>query len=389
MATTVNYKGEVLATITGQTKTLKTAGKYMEGDVSIIDTSKSIALVSEHANSVGGMNVDISSVTDGPLPYTDTLDAGGGTIRSITADVLLKLQSKQATPSAVEQTILPDTGYNGLSEVIVKASGGGMTLESKTATPTESSQTITPDSGYDGLSSVEIGAISSTYVGSGITRRTSNDLTANGATVTVPSGWYQDSVHKDVNTTTAGTPTASKGTVSNHSISVTPSVTNTAGYITAGTKAGTAVIVSASELVSGTLGINQNGTDIDVTNYQKVDVAVPGGGSSKNVQVAAGVDRIASVMYTEVPGQSLTVAVTGTYDVYWSGYRTSTGGTNGSVLYIDSTGYGNLETTFSNNAQSIHISNVSLTAGQTVTVRARSRSTSNYMYVANLTIVQQ
>jgi hypothetical protein len=71
---------------------------------------------------------------------------------------------------------------------------------------------------------------------------------------------------------TAGIPTASKGTVSNHSISVTPSVTNTTGYITGGTKTGTAVTVSASELVSGTKTISASGTT-DVTNYASASVA--------------------------------------------------------------------------------------------------------------------
>lgn len=71
---------------------------------------------------------------------------------------------------------------------------------------------------------------------------------------------------------TAGTPTATKGTVSNHSVTVTPSVTNTTGYITGGTKTGTGVSVSASELVSGTLAINSSGTK-DVTNYASAEVA--------------------------------------------------------------------------------------------------------------------
>ena len=47
---------------------------------------------------------------------------------------------------------------------------------------------------------------------------------------------------------TAGTPTASKGTASSYSINVTPSVTNTTGYITGGTKTGTAVSVSPTDL---------------------------------------------------------------------------------------------------------------------------------------------
>jgi hypothetical protein len=77
---------------------------------------------------------------------------------------------------------------------------------------------------------------------------------------------------------TAGTPTATKGTVSNHSISITPSVTNTTGYITGSTKTGTAITVSASELVSGKKEITANGDNIDVTNYATVKVAVSGSG---------------------------------------------------------------------------------------------------------------
>lgn len=80
---------------------------------------------------------------------------------------------------------------------------------------------------------------------------------------------------------TAGTPTATKGTVSNHSVSVTPSVTNTTGYITGGTTSGTAVTVSASELVSGSETKTANGT-YDVTNLAELIVSVSGGGGATN-----------------------------------------------------------------------------------------------------------
>lgn len=73
---------------------------------------------------------------------------------------------------------------------------------------------------------------------------------------------------------TAGTPTATKGTVSNHSVTITPRVTNTTGYITGGTKTGTAVTVQASELVSGSETKTANGT-YDVTNLASLVVAVP------------------------------------------------------------------------------------------------------------------
>lgn len=105
-----------------------------------------------------------------------------------------------------------------------------------------------------------------------IESKSSADLTASGATVTAPAGYYASAASKSVASGSAGTPTASKGTVSNHSVSVTPSVTNTTGYITGGTKTGTAVTVSASELVSGTKTISASGTT-DVTNYESASVA--------------------------------------------------------------------------------------------------------------------
>ena len=73
---------------------------------------------------------------------------------------------------------------------------------------------------------------------------------------------------------TAGTPTATKGTVSNHSISVTPSVTNATGYITGSTINGTAVTVDVTELESGAKTITENGTGISVSGYSTVDVNV-------------------------------------------------------------------------------------------------------------------
>lgn len=68
-------------------------------------------------------------------------------------------------------------------------------LQSKTAIPTEQQQIILPDSDYhyDGLSSVTVNAIPSTYVGSGITRRSSEDITNEDNFIfTIPAGYYNE-----------------------------------------------------------------------------------------------------------------------------------------------------------------------------------------------------
>ena len=88
----------------------------------------------------------------------------------------------------------------------------------------------------------------------------------------MPSGYYESAASKSVASGTEGTPTATKGTVSNHSVTVTPSVTNTVGYISGGTHTGTAVTVSASELVSGTKIISSSGTT-DVTEYASASIS--------------------------------------------------------------------------------------------------------------------
>lgn len=287
--------------------------------------------------------------------------------------------------------------YLGENEVIIR---GGQPIvqanlesKSKSYTPSETAQseTITASSGYDGLDevSVSVGAISSTYVGTGITRRSSSDLTASGATVSVPSGYYENSASKAVANGTAGTPTATKGTVSSHSVSVTPSVTNTTGYITGSTKTGTAVTVSASELVSGSETKTENGT-YDVTNLASLVVNVSGSGSSKNAQVVQGTTRTTSSTLTAI-GAEMTVSKTGTYDVYWSAVRSTTSAsyTYGTQLYVGGTAYGTQNTTWTNHVQNNHLTNVSLTANQKIRVYGRnSRGSSYYIYAPTLVIIE-
>ena len=114
-----------------------------------------------------------------------------------------------------------------------------------------------------------------------------------------------------------------------------------------------------------------------------------GGGTSKNVQVLQSTSRTNSSSLTKVLGD-LTVSKTGTYDIYWSGGRsnTSTSYTWGTRLYVDGSGYGTENTSWSNNCQSNHLSNVSLTANQKLSVYSRGRSGSYYTFAPMLVIIE-
>lgn len=346
MSTTVNYKGNTIATLSNETKTLTTSGKWMEADVVITDASAGIVpsgtitidndgtydvtnyasaeVAIDYESKVRAITFIVNRNSDDTTvaraitvhqTFSSRIDFSNG-IKTIGTSIIISVGNTTTTATLYAPKSRPiivigaiaaignfdviiDSSYGECVDVphILGASSTNYTkavylktnapdeftvtinlnsqaaypdtvllnslsvtsngtytatsgtayssvnvevepnLQSKTnINPTTSSQTITADSGYDGLSSVQINAM--------------------------PTG-------------TAGTPSASKGTVSNHQVSITPSVTNTTGYITGGTIAGTSVTVTAAELASGNKEITSNGTNIDVVGYSTVSVAVP------------------------------------------------------------------------------------------------------------------
>lgn len=209
-----------------------------------------------------------------------------------------------------------------------------------------------------------VGSDGTVYTGN-IPTKTSSDLTASGATVTAPAGYYANAATKTVASGTAGTPIAVKGTVSNHSVSVTPSVTNTTGYITGSTKTGTAANVSASELVSGNLPITQNGNNIDVTNYATVSVDVSGSsGMTVGTATATPATASSSISFTGLQGEPTSFYVVSASNLATgaSPYKTASvvfDGTNVIGQYITNTN--NAQMTYSSSAFSKSYSNGTLT----------------------------
>ena len=227
-------------------------------------------------------------------------------------------QTATVTPSTSQQVVTPDSDHTGLSQVTVEAAP----LETKSVTKSSSgTTTYRPSPPNYGMSSCSVTVPAMTLptttstTGTGINKATIGRSTSTRY-INIPTGYNSAAARYTISGVadgTAGTPTASKS-VSGSTATVTPSVTNTTGYITGGTKTGTAVTVAASELVSGTKSITANGTGIDVTEYASVDVAVPGGApnlqaktgiapstSSQTVTADTGYDGLSSVQIDAMP----------------------------------------------------------------------------------------
>lgn len=135
--------------------------------------------------------------------------------------------------------------------------------------------------------------------------------------------------------------------------------------------------VTSDTLLKGYTAHNKSGNQITGTLEQS-------SGSSKNVQFYKDIGYARYTSYAST-GVTVTVDKTGTYNISWIGFRQNTIGTSGSRLYINGSSYGSANTSFTNSyKQSNSLSNVELSEGDVLEVRARSGSTSYYMFVGGL-----
>lgn len=227
-----------------------------------------------------------------------------------------------------------DVDITGFNTVTVNVPTGGATLQTKSATytPTESQQTdsILPDTGYDGMSQadVTVNAISSSYVGSAITRRSSSDLTVSGATVTAPSGYYSASASTsvasgtvvppasitEIGTVTVVTPTdhgSPRMRVTATSQAV-PNVTQ-AGYISAGTSGQISVTLETSVTGKGTATFYPSTSDQSISASTYVSGVQTFKAVTTNNIIASNIKSGVTVEVGDADDPGRVLSVTGTY----------------------------------------------------------------------------
>ena len=249
----------------------------------------------------------------GLVESTANLDACATAI-----DGIVNQGAVSATVQEGDTYTIPKGYHNGSGTVSGVAGGGSYNLQSKSVTPTKQQQSITPDSGYYGLSDVTVGAIPQAYQdvssvtaaaadvlagkvfvtssGAVTTGEMANNgavnktLTAQEQNYTIPKGYHSGtgSVSISPESKTA-TPTKSQQTISPTAGKVLTSVIVEAipsQYVdTSDATATAAQILDGAtayvdgELVEGTMP-NNGATSLELDGMQTTTVSVPAGYTS-------------------------------------------------------------------------------------------------------------
>ena len=164
-----------------------------------------------------------------------------------------------------QNVVINGVTYQEVPEVDIPKNGGGTAKFMDTADATLSS-------GGELLDGVTAYANGTKVTGT-ITSKSSSDLTASGATVTAPAGYYAEAASKAVSSGSATAPASISGTSASVStgtntltlsktVSVTPSVT--AGYVASGTAGNSSVSLTASVTTKAAATITPGTTDQEI-----------------------------------------------------------------------------------------------------------------------------
>ena len=214
-------------TPTESTQTAVSAGKYTLGAVKVGAISSTYVGSGITRNNSENLTVEGATITAPAGYYAEDASASvaSGSVTQNAPTVNTSTGVVTATSTVTAGYVSAGTKSNTLSL---------STQAGKTVTPSESEQTAVAANKYT-LGAVKVGAISSTYVGSEVPRNDSDDLTVNGATVSVPSGYYAD----DASATIANGSVAVNAPTVNSSGLVTATATVGAGYVSASTPSNT------------------------------------------------------------------------------------------------------------------------------------------------------
>lgn len=339
-----------------------TLNKTGGGTAYFADVSDTTATDSDVANGKVYYKADGSKSTGtasggGSIVISDTTDAAGGTIRTITATAVSLQAKTNISPSTSSQTIEPDTGYTGLSSVQINAMPSGSatapaSISGTSATVSTGTNTMTLTKTVSVTPSVTAGYVSSGTAGNSSVSLQASVTTKGAATIhpstsdqTIASGTY-----------TTGAQTI-KGVL----------LTN----------------LSAGNIKSGVTVTVGDSTDADcVTSV----TGTYSGGSSKAIYMYKGLASRTANSYGSTSA-TVTIAKAGTYNISYVAIRGSSSGTMGTNLHIGATEKGNQQT-FNNGTygQYVSYSNQSIAANTAVTIYATSGSNSRAIYVGQLIV---
>lgn len=249
-----------------------------------MSTATEIARLTDARNTVRDKLIDLGLATS-----TSKLDA-----LATAVDGISNRGAVTATVQEGDTYTIPAGYHNGSGTVSGVAGGGNYNLQSKTITPTKAQQSVTPDSGYYGLSDVTVNAIPEAYqnvssvtatagdvlankiivdsTGASIAGTMANrgavsktlDATTNNQSYTVPSGYHNGSgtVGIVLETKTA-TPTTSSQDIIPTSGKVLSKVT--VGAIPSAYQDVSNVDATAADVLSGKIIVLADGSEVEGT----------------------------------------------------------------------------------------------------------------------------